>query len=208
MSTVLKKNVPHPAPRCLWFCQFTVAEYHEMIRHGIVKEDDNVELLNGWVVRKMGHNPPHDATVTRSQRRLSRILSDDWIIRVQCAVTTKDSEPEPDIVVAAGPEESYYERHPGPADVLLLIEVADSTLEEDRTVKGPLYASARFPIYWIINLQDQQIEVYTLPRGGKSPKYKHQQNYSLDDTIPLVLGTQVIAHLPVRELIAVVAAES
>jgi Uma2 family endonuclease len=207
MSTALNQQVAQRAPRCLWFCQFTVAEYHEMIRHAIVKEDDNVELLNGWVVKKMGHNPPHDATVTRSHRCLGRLLTQDWIIRVQCAVTTKDSEPEPDIVVAAGPEETYYQRHPGPDDAFLLIEVADSSLEEDRTVKGPLYARAKFPVYWIVNLQQQQIEVYTQPRGGKSPVYKHRQDYGLDDTIPLVLGAQMIAHIPVRDLIAVLEVE-
>jgi Uma2 family endonuclease len=180
---------------------FTVAEYHQMIRHGILKEDDNVELLEGFVVKKMAHNPPHDAAITRIQRRFGRVLSDDWVIRIQCAVTMKDSEPEPDVVVANGPEESYDTRHPGPADIFLLVEVSDSSLEEDRDVKGPLYARAKIPIYWVVNLPNRQIEVYTQPRGGKSPAYKQRQVYGIDATVPLVLGTQVIAHLPVRELI-------
>jgi Uma2 family endonuclease len=200
MATALQQ-LPESPSRRLWMHSFTVAEYHQMIRYGILDEDDNVELLEGFVVKKMAHNPPHDAAVTRIQRRFGRVLSDDWIIRIQCAVTTKDSVPEPDVVVADGPEENYYTRHPGPPDIFLLVEVSDSSLEEDREVKGPLYARAKIPIYWIVNLQDRQIEVYTQPRGGKSPAYKQRQVYNIDATVPLVLGTQVIAHLPVRELI-------
>jgi Uma2 family endonuclease len=208
MSTALQQLPESPPKRGVQLHSFTVAEYHDMIRHGTLKEDSAVELLEGLVVKKMAHNPPHDAAVTRIQRRLNRVLSDDWIIRVQCAVTTKDSEPEPDVVVACGPEENYDTRHPGPSDIFLLIEVALSSLEEDREVKGPLYARAKMPIYWIVNLQDRQIEVYTQPRGGKSPSYKLRQDYHMDASLPLVLGTQVIAHLPVRELIPELKTES
>lgn len=187
---------------------FTVAEYHRMIRLGILKEDAAVELLEGYVVKKMAQNPPHDAAVTRLQRRLARLPSDECVLRIQCAVTTRDSEPEPDVVVASGPEEKYDTRRPGPADIVLLVEVAESSLEEDRETKGPLYARAKIPLYWIVNLQQRQIEVYAQPRGGKSPGYRQRQDYDLDAILPVVLGTEVIAHLPVRELLPEVKTQS
>jgi Uma2 family endonuclease len=180
--------------------RFTVAEYHEMIQRGILGEEDHAELLEGYVVTKMPHNPPHDSTVTRIQRRLMRLLSDDWLVRIQCAITTRDSEPEPDIVVARGTDASFETRHPGPADVFLLIEVADSTLLNDRIEKARLYARAKIQIYWIVNIPEMHIEVYTDPRGGRSPAYRRRQDYGIDESVPLVLGTQVIAHLPVRQL--------
>src|ERR1700722_1439985 len=115
-----------------------------MIRHGIINDNDRVELLDGYLLLKMPHDPHHDATVAKIQRRLNRLLSDDWIIRIKCAVTTKDSEMEPDVVVARGPEKAYDTRHPGPADVSLLVEVmTDSSLDVDREFKRPLYARAK-----------------------------------------------------------------
>jgi len=200
MSTAAAR-VPEAPPSKVWLRPFTVAEYHDMIRHGILTEDERVELLDGWVVKKMAHNPPHDAAIGRLQRRIGARLPDDWLIRVQCAVTLKDSEPEPDIAIVTGPEEEYDTRHPGGSDVGMLIEVSDSSVEEDREVKGPIYARARIPIYWIVNIPEQQIEVYTGSRGGKTPGYRRRQDIGFGDSVPLVLGTKVLAHLPVRQLI-------
>src|SRR5262249_53645273 len=156
-----------------------------MIQTGILTEYHRVELLEGVIVDKMPHNPPHDGTITRIQRRLARLLSDDWLIRVQSAITTKDSEPEPDIAIVKGPEDVYFTRHPGPRDIALLIEVADTTLEADRRDKGRTYARARIPVYWIINLNDRQVEVYTEPKGGKSPAYRRRCDYGTDAKVPL-----------------------
>ena len=129
MATVTEPSVridlrqPPPVYR------FTVTQYHRMIESGVLTENDRVELLEGRVVPKVPCNPPHDGTVTRIQRRLARLLPDEWLIRVQCALTTRDSEPEPDLTVVRGPEEVYFTRHPLPRDVGLLIEVADATLD-------------------------------------------------------------------------------
>jgi hypothetical protein len=181
--------------------RFTVAQYHRMTEAGVLTEDDRVELLEGWIVHKMPHNPPHDATITRIQRRLTRILPDEWLLRIQCAITTPDSEPEPDLAVVQGPEEVYFARHPGPGDIALLIEVADTTIEQDRGEKRRLYARARIAAYWIVNLPESKIEVYTSPRAGKSPAYRQQQDYGLADSLPLSVAGRVLAHLPVAELL-------
>ncbi len=183
------------------FHRFTVDEYHLMIESGVFNDNGRVELLHGWIVDKMSHSPPHDSSVSRIARRLMRALSDDWVVRAQCAITLADSEPEPDVAVVKGPEEAYDTRHPQPKDVVWLVEVSDSTLLSDREYKGPLYARARIPMYWIVNLPEGLVEVYTQPKAGKSPAYRHRQDYGIDDAIPLVISGREVARIPVRELL-------
>jgi Uma2 family endonuclease len=181
--------------------RFTVKQYHRMIETGVLTGDDRVELLEGWVVPKMPHNPPHDGTISLATRRFSRLLTDDWIIRVQSAITTRGSEPEPDVAVVSGPEEIYLTRHHGPSDVGMLLEVSASTLHDDRRIMGRIYARARIPIYWIVNLIDRHIEVYTNPKAGRNPAYADRQDYSRSQAIPLIIGGRQFGLIPVRELI-------
>jgi len=185
---------------CLPIHRLTVEQYHRMIKSSVLTENDRVELLEGWIIDKMPHNPMHDGTITRVQRRLGRALRDDWIIRIQSAITTKDSEPEPDLVIVPGPEELYFTRHPGPQDIALLAEISDTTLEHDRWIKGRLFARARIRIYWIVNLIDRQIEVHTNPKTGRSPAFRHRRDYGIEESVPFVIEGRIVAHIPVREL--------
>jgi hypothetical protein len=189
------------APASLSFYRLTVAQYHAMIEAGILTEADRCELLRGWIVAKMPPNPPHASTVTRLSRRLMRLLPDEWPVRVQCPITLRDGEPEPVVAVVRGPEEAYRTRHPAARDVALVIEVAQSSLDEDREVKGPLYAGERIPVYWIANLVASRFEIYSDPKGGRSPGYRRRQDYGPDAAVPLVLDGRIVAHLPVRELL-------
>ena len=172
-----------------------------MIQAGILTENDPVELLEGWIVTKMPHNPPHDGSISLIHRRLMRLLSEEWLIRIQSSITTRDSEPEPDLALVRGPNEPYFSHHPRPQDIALLIEVANTTLRQDREEKGRLYARARIPVYWIVNLVDALIEVYTDPRAGRSPAYRQRQDYNKQDAIPLILEGTVLGTIPVRELL-------
>jgi Uma2 family endonuclease len=181
--------------------RFTVDEYQRMIDAGFLN-DRRVELLEGWIIEKMPHNPPHDSAVTRLNKRLIRLLPDEWVVRNQSAVVAKDSQPEPDLAVVRGPEELYNVRHPSPKDAVLVIDVSDSRLIFDRTVKGPLYAQARIPTYWIVNLVNRRIEVYTVPRAGKSPVYRQRRDFTADESIPIVLDGNEIARIPVREILS------
>lgn len=181
--------------------RFSVAEYHRMIQMGILTEDHRVELWEGVIVNKMAHNPPHDGTITRVQRHLTRLLSDQWLIRVQCAITLRTSEPEPDLAIVKGPEEIYFARHPIPSDIALLIEVADSSLENDRREKVRMYAGARIPLYWIINLNERHIEVYTEPKGGKKPLYRQRTDYDVNANVPLIIANEEIAHIATQDLL-------
>ena len=182
--------------------RFTVAEYHRMIDAGILTEDDNVELLKGWIVPKMARNPPHDGTIDVLEGAIAPQLLANWFLRVQSAITTDDSEPEPDLAAVRGHRRTFMQRHPGPADIGMLIEVADPTLAQDRQVKGPLYALARVPGYWIVNLGDRCIEVYTDPDGTPaSPRYNTRKDYRPGDTIPLILDAQLVASFAVNDLL-------
>jgi hypothetical protein len=180
----------------------TVEQYQRMIDTGILGAGDRVELLAGWVVEKMPHNPPHDAVVYRIQRDLFRRLPDEWICRGQSAVELADSRPEPDLAIVRGPAERYEDHHPGPPDIALLMEVADSTVERDRTLKGPMYAHAAIAVYWTVNLVEAQIEVYTDPSGPAAPaSYRQRRDYLADETVPLVLAGQVIQEIPARDFL-------
>src|SRR5580700_1132726 len=108
------------------FRRFTVAEYHRLTEMGILTEDDNLELLNGYLVHKMARNPPHDGTVQRVRKRLEKVLPAGWEIRVQSAVTLSESEPEPDVAAVRTDVGEYMKRHPNRADIGLLVEVSDS----------------------------------------------------------------------------------
>jgi Uma2 family endonuclease len=180
--------------------RFTVDQYHRMIDAGVFG-DIRCELLEGLVVKKVTQNPPHGSAVTRLYRRLARLLSEAWTLRAQCPISVPGSEPEPDIAVARGPEERYDARHPAARDVTLVVEVADSSLDQDRGEKQRIYAAARIPVYWIVNLVEGQIEVYTLPRAGRSPAYRNRQDFRPGEQVPVVLAGKEVCRLRVRELL-------
>jgi Uma2 family endonuclease len=181
--------------------RFSVAEYHRLMETGILKSGDPFELLNGWIVPKMAINPPHNKAVRLLNRRFSRMLGEEWIVQVQGAITLATSEPEPDLAVIFGPEDRYDGVNPGAKDILLVVEVADSSLSEDRTEKLQIYAQARIPIYWIVNLIDRQVEVYTEPRGGKTPTYRRRHDFGPTDLLPVQLGGDEIAEIAVKDIL-------
>ncbi|HEX5272003.1 MAG TPA: Uma2 family endonuclease [Gemmataceae bacterium] len=183
------------------FYRLTVEQYLRMTEAGILGKYDRVELIEGLLVQKVTRHPPHDVSLSLINRRLARILPDEWALRVQMAIALRRSMPEPDLVIARGPEQRYALRHPGPRDIALLIEVADSSLLEDRTTKATLYADARISEYWVVNTVHHQIEVYTEPRGGQVPAYRQRRDYAPDEEIPITLKGQEIARLRVRELL-------
>ena len=128
-------------------------------------------------------------------------MLEDWIVRIQSAVTLADSEPEPDAVVARGPIRRYVRAHPHPRDIALVVEVADTSLPEDRTLKGRVYARARIPVYRIINLVENKVEVYTQPKGGKSPAYRECDEYGVKDDVPVIIDGDEIGEIAVQDLL-------
>ena len=182
--------------------RLSLDQYHAMIRVGILTEDDPVELLEGWLVTKMPKNPPHTITTQLTRDALARILPTGWYVNDQEPITTADSEPEPDVVVVRGDRRQYLDRHPGPQDVALVVEVSDATLQRDRAFKKRLYASAGVPVYWIINLIENQAEVYTDPLGpAEQPDYRQRQDYRPSDEVPLTIEDLEVGRIAVRELL-------
>ena len=183
------------------FRRFSVSEYHHLAEVGFLTEDDNLELIEGFLVHKMARNPPHDGTLHRVLRHLMRIMPDIWEVRVQAAVTLSDSEPEPDLAIVRIDADEYMQRHPGPADIGFVIEVADSSLERDRADKCRIYARAGIPVYWIVNLVDRQIEVYSSPVGGPSPEYRSRVDMQLGDEIEVLLDGSRIGSVAVSAVL-------
>jgi Putative restriction endonuclease len=173
-ATAIRTREPWTPPFPVY--RFTVDQYHRMIETGILGENDKVELLEGWIVPKLPHNPPHDGTIWLAQTTLLAHLPPQWILRIQSSLTLAESEPEPDLVIARGPGRRYVTSHPKAKDVALVIEVADTTLEFDREVKGRIYAQPPLPVYWVLNLQENILEEYSLPKGGRVPEYKQRRD--------------------------------
>lgn len=182
--------------------QFSVDSYQKMIETGILTKDDNVELLENWVVLKMSKGPPHEGTIDLITHALGNALPAGWRLRSQQTIALSDSQPEPDFTVVRGGVRDYLTRHPGPADIGLVVEVAHSSLLRDQRDKARIYARAGIPGYWIVNLIEGRIEVHTRPSGATaSPTYTSVVNYHKGDNIPLVLDGNTIVMIPVADLL-------
>jgi Uma2 family endonuclease len=182
--------------------RFSVARYQHMIETGALDDNDKMELLENYLVLKMPQNPPHSGTLDLVSGTVGSVLPPGWYQREQKAVVLSDSQPEPDDAVVRGNRRSYLSRHPGPADIGLLIEVANSSLLRDRRDKTRIYARANIVCYWIVNLVDHRVEVYTQPSGPTAvPSYGSFQIYQPGDMVPLVLDGNTVGTVAVNDLL-------
>ena len=166
----------HPAKRRL----FTVDEVLAMDRAGIFHPEERFELLDGEIIVMPPIGEPHADGTTRLSMDLTYSLYDRAWVRVQNSVRLDDyGLPEPDIAVVRL-RDDYHLEHPSPADVFLLIEVADSSLEFDREVKLARYAAARIPEVWIVNVRARQVEGYSDPVDGT---YRSRRVVTADGSI-------------------------
>ena len=193
----MQSTIPVPTPSSLLsvagFRKITPKQYHKLIDSGIIYEGEPVELLEGYLVEKGMRNPPHDGGFRRLTSRLPRLLPAGWVLCVQCAISLKDSEPEPDGAVVRGDETSYDSRLPEASDFGIAIEVSDSTLAFDRQDKGRIFARAGIPEYWIINIPDRQIEVHTLPNEkADPPHYASRAVFPHGSTLAFQLDGQTV----------------
>jgi Uma2 family endonuclease len=148
--------------------QFTVEDYHRMRETGILSEEDRVELLDGEVCVMSPIGPFHAAIVKRLNAILNKLVSETVIVGVQDPVQLNDySEPQPDIALLRFDASFYADHHPTPGDTLLVIEVAESSLEHDRDEKIPRYAQSGVLEAWLIDINQEVVEQYTQPRGNQ-----------------------------------------
>ncbi|MBC7912460.1 MAG: Uma2 family endonuclease [Pyrinomonadaceae bacterium] len=146
---------------------FSVDEFYRMAEAGILTADDRVELIEGEIIEMSPIGSRHAACVNRLNTLLSRQLGQAAIISIQNPIRIDDySEPEPDAAVLKPREDFYAVDHPTPGDVLLVVEVADTSVEYDRKIKLPLYARASVPEVWLVNLPQATIEIYRQPLDG------------------------------------------
>lgn len=181
--------------------KFSKPEYQLLGKLGVLSVDDRVELLEGWIVPKMNHNPPHDLALMLVEEKLRCCLPSNMLLRIQMPISTVDSEPEPDLAIVLGPIRRYSKRHPEPDDVLLVIEVADTSLARDRQ-KCRLYARGNMREYWIVNLVERQIEVHCQPSGPTlAPTYRIRDVYDESCTISFATDGAAAFPIQVRDLL-------
>ncbi|HJR08660.1 MAG TPA: Uma2 family endonuclease [Pyrinomonadaceae bacterium] len=150
---------------------FNVTEYYRMTEAGILSESDRVELIDGEVIEMSPIGSRHAACVNRLTMLLTGKLGQTAILSVQNPIRLDEySEPQPDLCLLQPRSDFYAEGHPTPVDVLLVVEVADSSVGFDREVKLPLYAQVLIRELWLVNLQADVVEIYSQPSGGKYQK--------------------------------------
>ncbi|MBI1346569.1 Uma2 family endonuclease [bacterium] len=178
--------------------RLSVETYERMVATGAFNEDDPVELLEGYLVPKMPKNPLHDSSVDLLQNLLLQLVRSGWYVRTQNVLSTDDSMPEPDLAVVRGMPAMYRTQHPCGRDVGLVIEVADTSIRRDRH-KAEIYARAGVPEYWVVNLEEWQLERMTEPQP--TGHYQATTIFQAHQQVPLQLDGQPLGHLDLRELL-------
>ena len=179
----------------------SVERYHDLVRTGALTTMDRLEMIEGNLVEKMSQNSPHSSTLDRVEYELRALLPAGWWLRSQKPISLARSVPEPDAAVVRGDRRAFDLRHPVAADCGIVIEVADSSLWYDRTVKGRLYAEAGIPEYWIVNVEERIVEVYASPTPTADPaEYGTRTNFAVGQSVPLSLDGIAVGQLPVADL--------
>ena len=147
--------------------RYSILEYDRLIEAGTLREDDRVELIEGEIVRMAPLGLRHEACVRRLEYIFHRLLLGKVVVSTQNSIRiAPNSQPEPDVALLRWRDDLYADARPTPDDVWLVVEVADSSLAMDRSKKRILYGEAGIPEYWLINLQEDIIEIFSNPTGG------------------------------------------
>lgn len=168
----------------------------------VFPEDSRVYLRDGRMLTKMAKKIAHAAASECVRVALTSVLPDGWSFWQENPILTNEfSAPLPDLCIVKGRALDYYQRHavPSAGEIALVIEVADNSLAEDRTEALRDYAGAGIPIYWILNLVDWQVEVYSVPRTDRGvSSYERRVEYAVDRDVPFLLDGREVAQVPAR----------
>lgn len=187
--TLHSPSLPQPV-------RFTVQDYHRLIDLGFLGEDDHIELIRGALIQMVAKGTAHETCIRRLLRELSLLIQNRAILQCQAPITIAfDGEPEPDFAIVQNRADDYETAHPTAAETLLVIEVADSSLEYDRTVKLSLYAEAAIPHYWLFNVTDRTLEAYSEPAAITPAQFGYLQRriVTAAAAIALPIGEQVLS---------------
>ena len=188
--------------------RFTVEQYHQMAAAGILEEDERVQLLEGEIVRTTPIGPLHRYAVVAAGEALRKLLPPAWEMMIQQPITLAHSEPEPDLCIVRSESARYLDRHPGAADVALVIEVADSSLPLDRNRKQTIYAAAGIPEYWIVNLDQRCVEVFSRPQPAtaqQSASYQTHQVFDDQAAVEIELAGRRLGEIRIEDLMPPIA---
>ncbi len=207
VTSLLEQVVSGQAPDIQ---RFTAQQYHQMIEAGIILDGAPIELIDGLLVRKCradagstatSHGKTHIHGITRLQRLDRQLESFNCYLQTQLPIAVSDDhEPEPDGAVLRGGPDDYRDRLPTPADVVAVIEVADRSLNFDRTTKQRVYATAQIPTYWIINLRARTVEVYTNP-DAQAGEYQLRRDFQVGETVELPISESQCLEIAVGDLL-------
>lgn len=204
MSTMPPTGPPSPFDRWDWaplprsIYRLTVDQYEAMVASGVFTERDRFHLIDGLLVAKMTRKSPHVIACEKTHDALRGAVGAGWRVMAEAPVRLSEySEPEPDIALVRGTADDYQTRHPGPADVSLIVEVSDSSLREDRQLVQ-IYGPAGISSYWIVNLVDRWVEVYT---GPSADGYNVCTLYRPGRSVPVVLEGVEVGRIRVDEML-------
>jgi Uma2 family endonuclease len=198
VATVTQPPLP-PAPSPY---RLRVEQYDAMVAAGILTKRDRIELIEGLLVARMPKGPKHSAVTGQLGEQLRLVLPAGWHIRLEQPVRIPDyDEPEPDLSVARGAFLDSENRHPGPRDIALLVEVVQSTLSEDRLVMGRVYARAGIPVFWVVNLRGRSrlVEVYTHPTRTRG--YTTRVDYRPGLAVPVIIEKKEVGRIFVADVL-------
>lgn len=193
MSPTASEWVPSPLYR------LSLELYEAMVESGVFTARDRFHLINGFLVARMTQNDPHCTADELCGAALDRLIPDGWHVRSAKPVRlpSQISKPEPDRSVARGTIRDYSHRSPGSADVALVVEVSDSSLGDDRKL-ARIYGGSGIAVYWIVNLVDRQVEVYTLPYPDG---YHSRQDFTPGQPLPVVIDGAEVGRIEATDIL-------
>jgi Uma2 family endonuclease len=205
MSTIMRRLLTAPEPerfpsaRILGgLFRMNVEQYEQLVETGVL-DGQPIELINGLLVRRMGKKPPHVVACEATRDELLPLIPRGWRLTIEAPIRIPEfDEPEPDLGIIRGTRDQFADDHPGPADVGLLIEVSDTTLELDRGEKQLAYARGKVPVYWIVNLVDRRVEVYT---GPTPTGYRNRRVLAPGEHVSLMIGRREIGRIDVSAIL-------
>jgi Uma2 family endonuclease len=193
---------PALAPSC-WlsqsFYRFTVGQFERMIADGTIDDDDRVELIEGLLVVRPRRSRPFIVAGNKGLRILWRMIPPGWHVVKSVPIVVSDwSRPEPDLAVIRGVVEDYDDREVTAADTALVVKIGEASLPADRTDMARVYAHAGIPVYWILNLVDAEVEIFSDPRRDG---YQSHQVLGRGQDVPVVVAGIEMAWIAVSDLL-------
>ncbi len=201
MSTVTPIQpivAPPPSLAPLTPRRFTIDEYERIVASGSLNEPKKVELIDGYVVTKMAKSPEHSFSTKEALKALERLIPAGWTARKEDPVRIAEyDEPEPDVTIVRGSDADYRHRIPEAGEVGLLVEVSRTNVTADRQ-QGSVFGRAGIPVYWIVNLVDRHVEVYTNPGPAG---YSSRQDFASGERVPVVIDGRQVGQMVVDDIL-------